>query len=317
MKIGLVLSGGGGKGAYELGVWKALKELSVDKYIDVFSGTSIGAFNAALFAQDDLEKAIELWDKVTMDSLVPLSKFNLVKRGIALSFGAKNMNFVKKYMVNSLENGVVARDGLKDIVESYINIDKIKDLGKICYATCTEIPDFKVKYFKLNDYKAEDAKEIIMASASLPLIYESAQINEKKYLDGGMVDNIPIQPVYGEGCDIIIVVLLSKEIRVDRSLYPNTKIIEIYPKELEENVINGVLNLDMEAKKNRIIHGYNDTKNLLEPIMDLGVKIIEKEKEQKQKEYLRHKDEYSTIEKLSLFLKKIKDKNNSDDAANY
>ena len=57
MKIGLVLSGGGGKGAYELGVWKALKELNLNKYISVFSGTSIGAFNAALFAMDDLEKA--------------------------------------------------------------------------------------------------------------------------------------------------------------------------------------------------------------------------------------------------------------------
>ena len=44
MKIGLVLSGGGGKGAYELGVWKALKELNLNKYISVFSGTSIGAF---------------------------------------------------------------------------------------------------------------------------------------------------------------------------------------------------------------------------------------------------------------------------------
>ena len=60
MKIGLVLSGGGGKGAYELGVWKALKELNLNKYISVFSGTSIGAFNAALFAMDDLEKAEKL-----------------------------------------------------------------------------------------------------------------------------------------------------------------------------------------------------------------------------------------------------------------
>ncbi|MGL5756329.1 MAG: patatin-like phospholipase family protein [Paraclostridium sp.] len=61
MKIGLVLSGGGGKGAYELGVWKALKEMKLDPYIKVFSGTSIGAFNAVLFAQDDLDKAEALW----------------------------------------------------------------------------------------------------------------------------------------------------------------------------------------------------------------------------------------------------------------
>ena len=44
MKIGLVLAGGGGKGAYELGVWKALKQLNLTKYISVFSGTSIEGF---------------------------------------------------------------------------------------------------------------------------------------------------------------------------------------------------------------------------------------------------------------------------------
>ena len=305
MKIGLVLAGGGGKGAYELGVWKALKELSIDKYIDVFSGTSIGAFNAALFAQDDLEKAVELWDKVTMDSLVPISKFNLVKKGIALSVGAKNMNFVKKYMVSSLENGAVSKDGLVQIMDNYININKIKKRKKICYATCTQIPDFKVKYFKLNDYNVADAKEIIMASASLPLIYESAQIEGKRYLDGGLVDNLPIQPVYGEGCDTIIVVLLSKDVKVDRSLYPNAQIIEIYSKELEENVINGVLNLDINAKKNRINHGYNDAKNLLEPIINLGINILESE---------RKKGELSTKDKISFIFKKKKEKNNNCDA---
>lgn len=143
MKIGLVLAGGGGKGAYELGVWKALKELSIDKYIDVFSGTSIGAFNAALFAQDDLEKAVELWDKVTMDSLVPISKFNLVKKGIALSVGAKNMNFVKKYMVSSLENGAVSKDGLVQIMDNYININKIKKRKKYVMQRVLKFPILK------------------------------------------------------------------------------------------------------------------------------------------------------------------------------
>lgn len=302
MKIGLVLAGGGGKGAYQLGVWKALKELSIDKYISVFSGTSIGAFNAALFAQDDLEKAIELWDNVTMDSLVPLSKFDLIKKGIALSVGSKNMNFVKKYMTNSLENGVVEKDGLVNVIDNYIDIEKIKNLDKICYATCTEIPSFKVKYFRLNDYDIKQGKEMIIASASLPLIYESAKIHDKKYLDGGMVDNLPIQPVYGEGCDIIIVVSLSKNTKIDRSLYPNTKIIEIYPKDLQENTINGVLNLDADSKKNRIINGYNDTKNLLEPIMSIGAKISQD---------MKIEDKYSHKDKLSIFLKKIKESGHS------
>ncbi len=80
MKVGLVLSGGGGKGAYELGVWKALVEMKLDKYIEVISGTSIGAFNAALFAQGDMDNAQALWDEVTMEKLVPMTKMDLLKK---------------------------------------------------------------------------------------------------------------------------------------------------------------------------------------------------------------------------------------------
>ena len=89
MKIGLVLAGGGGKGAYELGVWKALDELKLTKYITVFSGTSIGAFNSVLFAMNDMKKADELWEEVTMDKLVPISKSELIKRCIGLYIGGK------------------------------------------------------------------------------------------------------------------------------------------------------------------------------------------------------------------------------------
>ena len=54
MKIGLVLAGGGARGAYQIGIWKALRELNIDKHISVVSGTSIGALNAILFMQGDL-----------------------------------------------------------------------------------------------------------------------------------------------------------------------------------------------------------------------------------------------------------------------
>ena len=107
MKIGLVLAGGGGKGAYELGVWKALKELNLAQYISVFSGTSIGAFNSVLFAMDDMKKADELWEEVTMDKLVPISKGELIKRGIGLYIGGKNLQLAKKFLTDKLEHGAI------------------------------------------------------------------------------------------------------------------------------------------------------------------------------------------------------------------
>ena len=281
MKIGLVLAGGGGKGAYELGVWKALDELKLTKYITVFSGTSIGAFNSVLFAMNDMKKADELWEEVTMDKLVPISKSELIKRGIGLYIGGKNLQLAKKFLNYKLEHGAIANDGAIEVVEKYLDFNKIKENNKICYAACTKLSDFSAKYFKINDFDEETGKKIVLASASLPLIYDCTEVLGEKYIDGGIADNIPIQPVYGENCNIIIVVLLSKEVQVDRTLYPNSKLIVISPENLDENTITGILNLNTDAKWMRIIEGYNDTINKLEPIKELFEYISKEEEERK------------------------------------
>lgn len=52
MKLGLVLAGGGARGAYQIEVWKALAKLKIDKYIKVVSGISIGVLNTILFLQE-------------------------------------------------------------------------------------------------------------------------------------------------------------------------------------------------------------------------------------------------------------------------
>lgn len=295
MKIGLVLSGGGGKGAYELGVWKALKELDIDKYITVFSGTSIGAFNAVLFAQDDIKAAEALWEEVTIEQLVPLSKLMLLRKGIELTIGGRYINFVKKYMQHKFEVGVTTKDGATELANRYLKIDVVKKRGKSCYVTCAELPDLKAKYFKITDYADFLAREMVIASASLPLIYDCSEIEGLKYIDGGLADNTPIKPVYDEGCEIIIVVLLSKESKVDKSLYPNSRIIEIIPRSLEGNVIKGILNLDMITKRNRIKEGYIDTINLLEPIMFLA--LLKKDMEESKK--------HSKISKIHSWVKRL------------
>ena len=298
MKIGLVLAGGGGKGAYELGVWKALDELKLTKYITVFSGTSIGAFNSVLFAMNDMKKADELWEEVTMDKLVPISKSELIKRGIGLYIGGKNLQLAKKFLNYKLEHGAIANDGAIEVVEKYLDFNKIKENNKICYAACTKLSDFSAKYFKINDFDEETGKKIVLASASLPLIYDCTEVLGEKYIDGGIADNIPIQPVYGENCNIIIVVLLSKEAQVDRTLYPNSKLIVISPENLDENTITGTLNLNTDAKRIRIIEGYNDTINKLEPIKEL-FEYISKEEEERKNPIL-----YNTYK----WLRKVKNK---------
>ena len=76
---GLVLAGGGTRGAYEVGAWKALKELDIE--ITGIVGTSIGAINGALFLQDDYDKILELYENIKFEDLVEVSEENRLSEG--------------------------------------------------------------------------------------------------------------------------------------------------------------------------------------------------------------------------------------------
>ena len=67
-EYGLVLEGGGAKGAYQIGAWRALKEAGVK--IRGVSGTSVGALNGALICMDDLEKAEKLWANISYSQVM-------------------------------------------------------------------------------------------------------------------------------------------------------------------------------------------------------------------------------------------------------
>ena len=68
MKYGLVLAGGGARGAYQIGVMRAIRELGIE--ISAVCGTSIGAINGALFAQGSYEKACEMWRDIRLENII-------------------------------------------------------------------------------------------------------------------------------------------------------------------------------------------------------------------------------------------------------
>ncbi|MDO4534497.1 MAG: patatin-like phospholipase family protein [Clostridium perfringens] len=270
MKIGLVLSGGGANGAYEVGVWRCMRDLGISRHVHVFSGTSIGAFNSLLFAQNDPSKSNGLWNDLSADIVMPISKLRIWSMSIQLSIGAKIVSkfdkigdwFLDKYW----DSGKAPTDDLLSVLNKHLDFEKIISSKIKCYATCTQMPECKAEYFKLNDYTPEEISKIIMASATLPTIFKSTEFQGKKYVDGGLADNTPIKPAYNEGCDYIIVVYLNKGVSIDKSLYPNSKIIEIIPKEINEGTIGGVLNFKEKAKLKLFKQGYLDAQTVLSPI---------------------------------------------------
>lgn len=267
MKIGLVLGGGGCKGAYEIGVWKALKELKIDTCIQGVSGTSIGALNAALFALNDYNLAENIWMDITREKALPTDNVDLFTKGVKLFLGNKNINFIKKYLPSLLEQGNVSRQGLMDILDN-LDLSKVLSSKMPIYATCTELPDIKYKYFKLNNYSVETAEKILCASSAIPPVFGSEEIENIKYVDGGLVDNVPIMPLYHDGFNMIFVINLDRNYIIDRNSFPNSKIISICPSSDQGGVFSGVLDFSRESICNRIKIGYEDTMNLLEPIFE-------------------------------------------------
>ena len=88
--IGIILEGGGVKGAYQVGALKALQEINFE--ISGYAGTSIGALNAALIAQGDYKKMINLWKDVSMNELI----------GIDEEEAFKSPRMLPEYLTSSL-----------------------------------------------------------------------------------------------------------------------------------------------------------------------------------------------------------------------
>lgn len=268
-KVGLVLTGGGGKGAYQIGVWKAFKEYGMDAYITAVSGTSVGALNGALFLLGDLERAEDVWKNISPDKILSLSPEHLAGRLLP----SKLVNYLRTEL---LGKGWFSRDGLLEILDKEVDLLSVSQSRIPCYTTCVNCDSGEVVYFQLNGHSMEHIKSVLLASSAIPKIFDPVEINGEMYSDGGIpflskADNIPVLPLYEAGCDVIFVVHLNRTNIIDHHLFPNAQIVEIMPKEDQGGVFDGTLDFTREGSERRIKQGYEDTKRILKPITEMMV----------------------------------------------
>ena len=272
-KLGIVLDGGGGKGAYQIGVWKYLKESKLYNSISAISGTSVGGLNSCLFALDEYNLAETIWTQKIQDKILSIDiDIKEICSKIALQFGIQN--FVPGASIISFftmlsTRGYFSRKGLIEIIDEYINLNELSKMEFPIYATCVELPLFETRYFRLNGYDTETIKKILLATSAIPIIFPKEEIEGKYYYDGGIKDNSPITPLYEEGCtDIIVIHLKADEILKDRR--EGVNIYEICPQEDLGNFFKGTLDFSTEGAYIRIEQGYRDAKEILQPVVDIA-----------------------------------------------
>lgn len=267
MNWGLVLAGGGGKGAYQIGVWKAMRELGIDKNISAVSGTSVGALNAALFSQGDIQKAEKVWNDISEELL-------LKDRSIFDPESTANDDTTGDIFKNFFYNGRLADNiGLKGLIERSIDFLRISTSKVGLYVCCTEIISAaddmkKARYVHLNSKDRGAMLNYLLASAALPVVYGRQNINGRSYLDGGLLDNIPVKPLVDAGYKKLLVIHLDKYSSSIRNVIPyDIKVIEIIPQSDLGSHLDGTLDFSNAGARSRMSAGYYEALRLLKPYL--------------------------------------------------
>ncbi len=170
MKIGLALSGGGAKGFAHLGILKALEEYGIKP--DMLSGTSAGAITGAFYGY----------------GYKPQEIFTIVS----------NTGFLKSVRPAWSWTGLLSLDGFREMMLKYIPENSFEALKIPLTVAATEIRLGKVVYFSEGELV-----NTVIASSSIPALFNPVPVNDQVFIDGGIMDNLPVRPLIGK-CDFII-----------------------------------------------------------------------------------------------------------------
>lgn len=273
-EYGLCFAGGGGKGAYELGVWKALTQLGITHGIKAVSGSSIGAVNGLFFALKKLETAEMLWDRIgEKTTLLGTTDMNAIRERLIeilnteVDYDYVRVGDIKLYVTAAImEKDMTFPESieqLKDYVENYRDY-------------------FDIRYYKLNELFDAEIKNRILASTALPVIYKPVFIGSEKAVDGGLIDNVPIRPlIEEENLKKLIVVMCSNSNEYDLYLASRAdEIIEIRPSRYIGDLVDGTLDFSPRSVRKRKLLGFYDTLRTFDILnrKKLGIPYSEAEK---------------------------------------
>ncbi|MEG0829593.1 MAG: patatin-like phospholipase family protein [Anaerovoracaceae bacterium] len=215
-KNSLVLSGGGSRGGYEIGVWKALRELNFP--IHIVTGASVGAINGGMIVQNTFDESVALWQELETHMVFDIDvdedrtkEQSAKKRLNGFDFEVGGMSPVEAlaYAREIVTKGGAGSSGLKDLLDKYIDEKLIRESPIEFGIVTVEFPSMKPHYLFKEDIPHGKMKDYILASASCFPAVQPTTIQGKKYIDGGYADVMPIEMAMNKGADNIVGVNLD------------------------------------------------------------------------------------------------------------
>lgn len=257
-EYGIVLEGGGARGAYQVGAWKALREAGIK--IKGVAGTSVGALNGALICMDDLKKAEEIWGNMAYSRVLNVDD-ELIGR--LKSLGVKSFNLSE--LAFEVKKIVAGRgldiSPLKELIAETIDEEKIRSSACDFFATAFSVTDRKEINFDVKTAPSGAMKDMLLASAYFPG-FKNEKLGGKTYMDGGSVNNVPVNVLTERGYKDIIVIRIYG-IGVDREKrFPIPEDVTVYRIAPRKN-LGGILEFDGKRTKRNMLLGYYDAMRFL------------------------------------------------------
>ena len=225
MPYALALEGGGGRGSFHIGVWKALRELGME--ITAVTGTSVGALNGALIALGKYDEAIELWSNIQTKDVLDVNDeiFN------ELLHGKRKLDSIESYI--SFLKDIFDHKGLnitplKNMITKYMDEDELRkspiDFGFVT-VSITDRKPLEVYVEEIAEGKIQD---YLLASSCLP-VFQSEELDGKHFIDGCFFDNLPIHLLVKKKYKKIIAVHLNGFGLKQKVKEDELEMIHIYP----------------------------------------------------------------------------------------
>ncbi|MFN4216772.1 MAG: patatin-like phospholipase family protein [Brevinematales bacterium] len=200
-RYALVLGGGGAKGAYHIGVWKAIREMGIG--LEAIFGTSVGAINACLIGQGDYFCAEQLWSNLSISRVLALPPELLQDGRFVLT--KKNLPVLQNFLKNSLREGGLDTQPLRQLIETYLDEPKLRRSGLDIGLISVKLNDFSPLKVFLSETKPGTWASYLLASAAFPG-FKSPRIGGVSFIDGGLYNNLPHELAKQRGYRKIIVV---------------------------------------------------------------------------------------------------------------
>lgn len=280
MKIGLLLEGGAMRGLYTAGVLDVFMKNNIK--IDGIVGVSAGALFGMNYKSKQIGRVLR-YNKKYAGNRNYMGFYSFLTTGNIM-----NEDFCFKRIVNELDP---------------IDYETFKKTNVEFYAVVTNIETGKAEYIKLDDLKDRNNLEILRASGSMPFVSKPVIVNNKKYLDGGIADSIPIDKIMSMGFDRVIVVLtrpISYRKKKTNQTFPKIYYRK-YPK-FAETINNRYKKYNEELEK--ISESEKEGKIfVIRPSKLVKIKRIEKDSNKLQEMYdLGKNDTLKVLDKLDKYI---------------